>query len=188
MRITRRTILGATAGTIGLSGCIGGDDDTAAPDDMNESDGGTGYGGGAADGDDGNGTDNQTGTGDAGQATVQVRSQADHGEILVGPEQLTLYMFDSDTQGEGASTCYDGCATAWPPVTVDGEPTAGDDVTAELTTFDREDGTSQVGANGWPLYYFAQDEAPGDVEGQGANDVWWVLRPDGTPVKPNTEG
>ncbi len=185
MRIPRRTILGVTAGTISLTGCIGGDDGAAAPDGENESDEDTGgYGGGTADGNDANRTDNQT---DSGQVTIQVRSHADHGDILVGPDQLTLYMFDQDTQGDGASACYDDCAAAWPPVTAT-DPVAGDAVTAELTTFEREDGTAQVAANGWPLYYFAQDEEPGDVEGQGANDVWWVLRPDGTPVKPTDDG
>jgi len=58
----------------------------------------------------------------------------------------------------------------------------GDGVSAELTTFEREDGSTQVAADGWPLYYFAPDEAPGDAKGQGVNDVWWVLAPDGTPV------
>ena len=101
---------------------------------------------------------------------------------------MTLYMFDSDTNGEAASTCYDSCADAWPPLTVEGDPTAGDAVTAELDTFEREGGARQVAAGGWPLYYFASDEEPGDANGQGVNDVWWVLRPDGTPVKPESTG
>ncbi|MFC6731773.1 hypothetical protein [Haladaptatus sp. GCM10025893] len=45
------------------------------------------------------------------------------------------------------------------------------------------EGSTQVAAAGWPLYYFAPDENPGDANGQGVNDVWWVLRPDGTPVR-----
>lgn len=116
-------------------------------------------------------------------ATVSVRSHPDLGEILVGPDGRTLYMFDRDTEGSGASVCADGCAEAWPPLTVEGEPSAGDAVTAELTTFERDDGTTQVAAGGWPLYYFASDESPGDVNGQGRGDVWWVLGPDGTPKR-----
>ena len=104
----------------------------------------------------------------------------------MGPDGLSLYMFDSDTRGDPTSTCYDSCADAWPPLTVEGDPTAGDGVTAPLDTFEREDGTMQVSAGGWPLYYFASDETPGDLKGQGVNDVWWVLRPDGTPVKPES--
>lgn len=128
--------------------------------------------------------------GDAGTpepgATVRVRSHPDLGEILVGPDGRTLYMFDRDTRGAGASTCSGDCAGAWPPLTVDGEPTAGDGVTAELSTFERGDGSTQVAANGWPLYYFDDDEAPGDANGQGAGDVWWVLGPGGGPKRPET--
>jgi plastocyanin len=126
--------------------------------------------------------------GDAGtsgsSATVRVRDHPDLGEILVGSDGRTLYMFDRDTRGAGASTCSGDCAGAWPPLTVDGDPTAGDGVTAELATFEREDGSTQVAAGGWPLYYFANDGAPGDANGQGAGDVWWVLGPGGTPKRP----
>jgi predicted lipoprotein with Yx(FWY)xxD motif len=117
-------------------------------------------------------------------ATVRIRDHPDLGEILVGPDGRTLYMFDRDTRGEGNSTCSGGCAGAWAPLIVDGEPTAGDGVTVDLSTFERDDGTTQVAAGGWPLYYYADDEAPGDVNGQGVGDVWWVLGPGGTPKRP----
>ncbi len=119
---------------------------------------------------------------------VQLREHDEYGDILVGPEELTVYMFDNDTQGEGASACHDDCAEAWPPLTVEDEPTAGEAVEADLTTFEREDGTTQVAANGWPLYHFAEDQAPGDANGQGVGDVWWVLQPDGTPIQPQSSG
>ena len=32
-----------------------------------------------------------------------------------------------------------------------------------------------------PLYIFAGDAAPGDVNGQGSGGVWFVVAPDGTP-------
>ena len=57
---------------------------------------------------------------------------------------------------------------------------AGDGVTAELGTTERTDGTVQVTANGWPLYYWFEDEAAGDTKGQAVGDVWWVMGPDGT--------
>jgi predicted lipoprotein with Yx(FWY)xxD motif len=117
-------------------------------------------------------------------ATVSVGSHPDLGSVLVDSAGMTLYMFDQDTKGAGSSTCSGGCAESWPPLTVEGEPMAGDDVTAALTTFERGGDEMQVAAGGWPLYYFAGDEEPGDANGQGVNEVWWVLRPDGTPVKP----
>jgi predicted lipoprotein with Yx(FWY)xxD motif len=103
------------------------------------------------------------------------------GTILVDGEGRTLYVFVPDNAG--ASTCYDDCATAWPPLLSEGDPQAGDGVTAgDLATADRTDGTSQVTFKGWPLYYFQGDEAAGDTNGQGLNDVWWVVGPDGTMI------
>lgn len=119
-------------------------------------------------------------------ATVQVASHPEHGDILVDADGLTLYLFEQDTNGSGSSVCSGQCADAWPPLTVTDEPTAGDGVTATLSTFERQSGKTQVAAGGWPLYHFASDSEPGDAEGQGVGDVWWVIAPDGTAVKPET--
>ena len=119
---------------------------------------------------------------DGGAATVGVRTHADYGDVLVDHEGMTLYRFDADTKGAGASACSGGCLDAWPPLTVDGEPTDDGAVSAPLTTFERPDGSTQVAADGWPLYYFASDEAPGDAKGQGLQDVWWLVAPDGSKV------
>ncbi|ERG65442.1 hypothetical protein L332_13455 [Agrococcus pavilionensis RW1] len=101
------------------------------------------------------------------------------GEIVVDGEGMTVYMFDSDTQGAGVSTCEGQCATNWPAVTTDGGVPDAEGVTGELGTIVGVDGATQVTLNGWPLYYFAGDSAAGDVAGQGVNDVWWVLSPAG---------
>jgi predicted lipoprotein with Yx(FWY)xxD motif len=115
----------------------------------------------------------------AGTVTV---GTTDLGDVLVDTEGMTLYMFDPDAQGD--STCYDDCATAWPPLLVDGDPAAGDGVDAALLgTTERTDGTVQVTYNDWPLYYWAQDAAVGDATGQAVNDVWWVLDATGEPIR-----
>jgi predicted lipoprotein with Yx(FWY)xxD motif len=115
----------------------------------------------------------------AGTVTV---GTTDLGDVLVDTEGMTLYMFDPDAQGD--STCYDDCATAWPPLLVDGDPAAGDGVDAALLgTTERTDGTVQVTYNDWPLYYWAQDAAAGDATGQAVNDVWWVLDATGEPIR-----
>lgn len=101
------------------------------------------------------------------------------GPILVDGDGNTLYLFTPDNQGE--SVCYDQCEAAWPPLVDDFA--AGDGIDAALLgTAPRADGTDQVTYNGWPLYYFANDTAPGDVNGQGVNDVWYVLSPDGQGI------
>jgi predicted lipoprotein with Yx(FWY)xxD motif len=118
---------------------------------------------------------------DAGGALLETAS-LDLGEILVDADGMTLYLFDPDEQGP--STCYDECAGNWPPLLTDGDPAAGTGVDeALLGTTERDDGTSQVTYGGWPLYHWAADEAEGDATGQGVQDVWWVLAPDGTPIR-----
>ena len=42
---------------------------------------------------------------------------------------------------------------------------------------------TQVKAGAWPLYYFANDAAPGDTNGQDVGDVWYVVSPTGEPIE-----
>lgn len=112
-----------------------------------------------------------------GGATVAV-ADTDLGEVLVDDQGMTLYLFEPDEQS--ASTCEDECAANWPPFLTDGDPAAGEGADAALLgTTERPDGTTQVTYDGWPLYHFGADEAPGDTNGQGINDVWWMVGPDG---------
>ena len=105
---------------------------------------------------------------------------SDLGDILVDGEGKTLYVFDNDTDEN--STCYDDCEANWPPLTEEVE--AGEGVDASLlSTSEREDGSAQVTYAGRPLYYFAADQAPGDTNGQGIGDVWWVVGPDGEAIE-----
>ncbi|KRA23853.1 hypothetical protein ASD65_05015 [Microbacterium sp. Root61] len=101
------------------------------------------------------------------------------GEIVVDGTGMTVYMFDKDTQGAGASTCAGQCAANWPAVTTDSTEPVVEGVTGEIGTITGLDGSTQVTLNGWPLYYYVGDAAAGDVNGQGVQDVWWVLTPAG---------
>ena len=119
--------------------------------------------------------------GAAGAAMVEV-SSTDLGDVLVDGEGMTLYLFTNDEQG-GESTCYDQCAENWPALVTDGDVTVGEQLDqAMFSTVAREDGSQQVTANGWPLYYFAGDSAAGDVNGQGVGDVWFAVTPSGEAV------
>lgn len=112
----------------------------------------------------------------------------DLGTFLTGEDGLTLYYFAKDT-APGVSACEGQCVTNWPLFSVDADETvaAGAGVTGVLATFIRADGTVQVAYDGRPLYYFAGDQAAGDVNGQGVGDVWYVAAEDGTlngPAEP----
>ncbi|MEM7285293.1 MAG: hypothetical protein AAF480_02995 [Actinomycetota bacterium] len=102
----------------------------------------------------------------------------DLGEILVGEDGLTLYGFTNDI--DATSACYGTCADAWPPVIVgqDFEVAPGLDTGIFATTV-RDDGSLQLVAGKWPLYFFAGDAAPGDVNGQGSGDVWFAIDTEG---------
>jgi predicted lipoprotein with Yx(FWY)xxD motif len=112
-------------------------------------------------------------------ATVAVED-SDLGQIVVDAEGRTLYVFLADTGAE--STCYDDCEENWPPLTVDEEPVAGEGIDGPLGTTEREDGSTQVTLDGHPLYHFAADATPDDVNGQGVGDVWYVVTPEGEAI------
>ncbi len=102
------------------------------------------------------------------------------GDALVDGSGLTLYGFTNDV--DGIPTCSDGCAQAWPPVIVaDGQVPAGLDA-AVFSVVARDDGSMQLVAGQWPLYTFAGDAAPGDVNGQESGGVWFVAAPDGSLI------
>ncbi|MCH8062882.1 MAG: hypothetical protein IH861_10300 [Chloroflexi bacterium] len=114
---------------------------------------------------------------------VSLAVDAELGSILADADGNTLYLFMNDEREK--SNCSGGCATAWPPLLTDGDPVAGEGVDeGRLGTIARDDGGTQVTFNGWPLYYFVSDEAPGDTNGQ-AIDNWWVVSEFGGPIQSN---
>ena len=115
-------------------------------------------------------------------ATVMIGKNDKLGDILTDDKGMTLYLFTKDTPN--TSTCYDKCATSWPPLLSAGKPMAGagaDDSLLGTTT--RTDGSMQVTYNGWPLYYFAKDQKAGDATGQDVGGVWYVLSAKGEQVE-----
>jgi predicted lipoprotein with Yx(FWY)xxD motif len=113
------------------------------------------------------------------EATVLAEEVGDAGVILVDAESgLTLYYFEMDVKDSGESVCLEGCIAAWPALLIPegASPVAGDGVdAAKLGTITREDapGELQVTYDGLPLYFFAQDTAPGDL--LGVYDQWIVV-------------
>jgi predicted lipoprotein with Yx(FWY)xxD motif len=114
----------------------------------------------------------------SGGAIVNVGQNSSLGSFLVDSKGMTLYLYTKDTPN--TSTCYGGCAAAWPPLLTTGAPAGGTGVTASmLGTMKRTDGTTQVTYNGWPLYYYVSDKAAGDTTGENVQGVWFVITPAG---------
>ncbi len=104
------------------------------------------------------------------------------GEILVGADGLTVYGFTNDT--DAVSTCYGTCAEAWPPVIVDEDWSVAPGLDSGIfATTTRDDGSLQLVAGKWPLYYFAGDTAAGDTAGQNSGEVWFVVDTDGVLIQ-----
>jgi predicted lipoprotein with Yx(FWY)xxD motif len=88
------------------------------------------------------------------------------GAILVDTQGRTLYLFKADSRG--VSACDGACAAAWPPLLAHGNPSvAGGANVSLLSTIERLSGARQLAYNGHPLYLYAGDQTPGDVNGQG---------------------
>lgn len=102
------------------------------------------------------------------------------GDVIVDQAGWSLYMFSPDAGGR--STCSDGCAAVWPPLFAEKLPVADGIEASLLSLVERPDG-NVVAVAGWPLYYFVGDAAPGDVNGQGVEGIWWLLSPEGTPIE-----
>ena len=106
------------------------------------------------------------------------------GKVLVDPRGRTLYVFAPDSRGH--STCTGSCATYWPPTPgADAKRGAPAAVSATLGSIKRADGSSQLTANGYPVYTYVGDHSRGQANGQGINlsgGRWWVVSPSGTRV------
>ncbi len=156
-----RSVVPAFAAIVLLAACSkGGDDPVASADE---------------------GPRDKTPTTVAADDTVVAIASTDLGQVLVDGEGFTIYTFLND--GPNASNCNDQCAQNWPPLTIDGSLRAGEGLTAAFGTITRADGSVQVTVDGRPLYRFANDQAPGDTNGQGVNGKWFVVDTGGSLVQ-----
>ncbi len=110
------------------------------------------------------------------QATVDGKSET----ILTDANGMTLYYFMPD-KGTGKVTCLGTCLQNWPPVLLPAgatKPTGDKGVTGTLSTVASPNGGMQVTYNGWPMYTWVKDKAPGDTTGQNVGGKWFVFTPD----------
>lgn len=107
-------------------------------------------------------------------AVVKTSHNATLGKtILVTRSGLTLYSLSAERHGRFICTTG-ACLALWKPLVVaKGVTPTG---IKGLTVVKRPDARRQVAFRGAPLYRFADDEKPGQVEGNGFKDVG-VWRP-----------
>jgi predicted lipoprotein with Yx(FWY)xxD motif len=116
------------------------------------------------------------------QGPVVVVKNTSLGNILTSSDGMTLYIFTTDKPDQ--TSCTDGCAQVWPPLTVPQGVTltAGPGVTGTLGVFQRPDGSYQVTINKMPVYLYSGDAQPGDTSGQGLFGKWYVVDPAGNSI------
>jgi len=105
------------------------------------------------------------------QTAPATTADTSKGKALVDGKGMTLYVFDKDATG--ASNCNDQCAINWPPLMA----AAGAKPSGPWTVVTRKDGGTQWAYKGMPVYTFHKDAQPGDVSGDGVNNVWHIAAP-----------
>ena len=115
-------------------------------------------------------------------ATDLATSGSPLGTIVVDGKGMTVYAFDKDTPGSGASACTGGCVSLWPAVTTTSATPSVQGVTGQVGTAPTAGGGKQVTLGGHRLYTFSGDSRSGEVTGQGYQHVWWVVSPAGAKV------
>lgn len=110
------------------------------------------------------------------------------GQIVVDSKGMSLYFFTKDVKDSGTSACTGACLAAWPVFTTTSDKPAVEGVSGTVGTIATPDGKKQVTLNGMPLYYYAKDKAPGDVNGQGVMNVWYLVSPSGEMIKGAASG
>ncbi|MEU4041351.1 SCO0930 family lipoprotein [Streptomyces antibioticus] len=120
---------------------------------------------------------------EAGLPGLSVRNDPNLGKIVVDKNGMTVYRFLKDKAWpEPVSNCNGACLDKWPAVA----PVATDDTKGVqkkgLMSFTRSDGIKQMTVNCSPIYTFAGDKSPGDINGQGVGGQWYAVAPDGKLV------
>ncbi|WP_409344708.1 plastocyanin/azurin family copper-binding protein [Paenibacillus sp. MBLB4367] len=109
----------------------------------------------------------------AGYASIRLAHDMKLGAYLTDEAGKTLYYFTKDTAN--TSVCADQCAANWPVYYAENIQIPSELSASDFLTIVRADGKKQTTYKGMPLYYFVKDTKAGDVNGQGVNNVWYVV-------------
>jgi predicted lipoprotein with Yx(FWY)xxD motif len=124
----------------------------------------------------------------AATSTVLTTHKVNRGTVVASPSGLTVYGFVADKNGK--STCFGGCAAAWPPLIARGSVVvkSGSGLSQKLVgKVKRASGVYQVTYGGHPLYRYSGDSKPGQQNGQNRKQFgakWYVIGKNGNYLKP----
>jgi predicted lipoprotein with Yx(FWY)xxD motif len=98
------------------------------------------------------------------------------GTVLANPHGMTVYYYTADQPGSDVSACTGSCAAEWPPVIYPVRVPAGVKLPGPIGFIVRPGGARQVTINGRPIYRYAGDKAPGEANGNGLGNAWYVIK------------
>jgi len=115
--------------------------------------------------------------GDVTNTPLTVINHPEYGNILADSEGYTVYTYGNDEIE--TSNCVGQCLVLWPPMIA-----LSDDSMPSIAGFDfgvlsRDDqAIDQITVNGFPLYYYIEDEEPLQVTGHNVGEIWFVVNVD----------
>ncbi|MBO9610933.1 MAG: cupredoxin domain-containing protein, partial [Paenibacillaceae bacterium] len=98
-----------------------------------------------------------------------------YGTFMTDGKGMSLYFFAKDPADPNA--CQAACLANWPVFYAERLQVPAALNAASFGVLTRADGAKQTTYNGWPLYYFVKDKAPGDVNGEASGKVWYLAKP-----------
>jgi len=119
--------------------------------------------------------------------TVLTVRKTPAGYVLANASGYTIYWFARDHRGSPRPACAGRCLLSWYPVGGLPVPAKGVTLGGVLGTITRAGGLVQATYNGYPLYTFDSDNAPGQDYGNDSAGVWHVI-PEKAPASSAASG
>jgi predicted lipoprotein with Yx(FWY)xxD motif len=102
-------------------------------------------------------------------AVVLLAASANAAGMLAAKNDMTLYVFDKDKGG--LPSCYDTCATEWPPYV----GKTGEKLGEGWSLVKRKGDEMQWAYDAKPVYFHKGDVKKGDKTGDGMEGIWHVI-------------
>jgi len=112
--------------------------------------------------------------------TINLAHSPSIGQYFTDIDGFALYYFAKDTPGTGISTANSQTLTKWAPFYVSPIVAAMGINMIDFSIITGPTGSPQLAYKGWPLYKFLNDKNPGETNGEGFADLWWVMKPNYT--------
>jgi predicted lipoprotein with Yx(FWY)xxD motif len=128
----------------------------------------------------GNATTTETGAALTSSFNINIAQKSGLGSYLIDSKGMTFYWTTLDAPNK--SNVSGAELATWPAYYSN---SGSFFIPGSLSTFAfdnivRADGANQTTYQGWPMYYYSGDKAPGDTLGQGVGGVWFVIHPTST--------